>query len=198
MPEQAAQRQPNDQPLQSSAARGTGREMLYLADAQVQALAIPLPRIFEAVEEGFRKLALGQVDAPPKTAVHPTADTFFHSLPGYIRGQALAGLKWVSGFPENCRKGLPQIAGLMILNDATTGMPVAVMDCGWITAVRTGAATALAAKYLARPDSTTLAILGCGVQGRSTTLALDAALPLQRIRAYDKYPAAATRRPTPG
>ncbi len=78
----------------------------------------------------------------------------------------VAGVKWVSAFPENRGRGLPTIAGLIVLNDPETGLPLAVMDAGWITAKRTAAASALAARHLARPDSRILGILGCGVQGQ--------------------------------
>jgi ornithine cyclodeaminase/alanine dehydrogenase len=96
-----------------------------------------------------------------------------------------AGLKWVSGFPENPKQGLPYISGLIVLNDDKTGIPLSIMDCTWITAKRTGAATAVAAKYLARSDAKVLGILGCGVQGRSNLEALRAIFPLERVMAYD-------------
>jgi ornithine cyclodeaminase/alanine dehydrogenase len=102
-------------------------------------------------------------------------------------------VKWVSGFPENVGRGLPYISGLIILNDPDTGIPQAVMDCTWITAKRTGAATAVAAKYLARPDSKIIGILGCGTQGRSHIEALRVLFPLRTVRAYDIDPAAAER-----
>lgn len=95
----------------------------------------------------------------------------------------------MGGYPGNLPRGLPQITGLLIFNDAETGLPLAVMDCTWITAMRTGAATAVAAKYLARQDSKSVAILGCGVQGRSNLQALAAVLPnLTEVRAYDILP----------
>jgi ornithine cyclodeaminase/alanine dehydrogenase len=97
-----------------------------------------------------------------------------------------AGMKWVSGYPENRTKGLPYITGLLILNDPQTGIPLCVMDCTWITAQRTAAASAVAAKYLCNPDAQSLAILGCGVQGRSHLEALRVVLSnLQAVWAYD-------------
>jgi len=69
-------------------------------------------------------------------------------MPGYIPKIKAAGLKWVSAFPDNPKIGLPYIGGLIILNNPETGSPLAVMDATWITAKRTGAATAIAAKYL--------------------------------------------------
>jgi ornithine cyclodeaminase/alanine dehydrogenase len=123
---------------------------------------------------------------PPKPGIHPGGgDNFIHAMPAYIPAMQSAGVKWVSGFPENFKKGLPYIAGLLIFNDIATGMPLAVMDCIWITAMRTGAATALSAKFLARPESSTVGVLGCGVQGRTNVEALKVLFPLQKVRAYD-------------
>jgi len=107
-------------------------------------------------------------------------------MPAYIKSSEAAGMKWISGYPQNMERGLPYISGLMILNDPDTGFPVSVMDATWLTAMRTGAATAVAAKYLARADSKTVAILGCGVQGRSNLEALQVVLKsLSLVHAYD-------------
>ena len=103
-----------------------------------------------------------------------------------IPGMQSAGLKWVAGFPENTARGLPYVSGLLILNDVLTGFPIAVMDATWITAYRTGAATALAARYLARADSSVAGILACGVQGRTNLAALAASFPLRKVYAYDR------------
>jgi ornithine cyclodeaminase/alanine dehydrogenase len=106
-------------------------------------------------------------------------------MPAYIPDLKSAGVKWVSGFPGNQEHGLPYITGLLILNDPETGIPISVMDCIWITAMRTGAATALSARYLARPESSVLGVLGCGVQGRTNVEALKVLFPLKRVLAYD-------------
>jgi ornithine cyclodeaminase/alanine dehydrogenase len=131
---------------------------------------------------------------PPKPGIHPGGgDNFIHAMPVSIPALGAAGIKWVSGFPENFRKGLPYITGLLILNDFDNGLPLAVMDCEWITATRTGAATALAARYLARGDSRVAGILACGVQGRTNLEALSELFPLQSVRAYDIDPSSARR-----
>jgi ornithine cyclodeaminase/alanine dehydrogenase-like protein (mu-crystallin family) len=109
-------------------------------------------------------------------------------MPAFIPSMKSAGIKWVSGYPENYKRGLPYITGLLILNDAETGIPLAVMDCTWITAMRTGAATALSAKYLARPESSTVGILACGVQGRTNLEALACLFPVRKVYAYDILP----------
>jgi ornithine cyclodeaminase/alanine dehydrogenase len=149
--------------------------------------------VIGAVERAFREKGSGTVEMPPKPGVHPGPDAFIHAMPAYLKEMGAAGLKWVSGFPRNPERGLPYIAGLFVLNDVETGFPLAVMDCTWMTGARTGAATAVAAKHLARPDASTAGILACGVQGRTNLEALSVVFPLQRVHAYDVDPAAAQR-----
>jgi ornithine cyclodeaminase/alanine dehydrogenase len=160
--------------------------VLYLSRAEIDKLKISMAEVIEVVEEAFREKAEGKVETPPKPGVHPQKDAFIHAMPAYMPRMRVAGVKWVSGFPENPKRGLPYISGLLILNDVETGFPICVMDCTWITAKRTGAATAIAAKYLAREDSKTFGILGCGVQGESNLEALMAVCRnLEEVKAYD-------------
>jgi ornithine cyclodeaminase/alanine dehydrogenase-like protein (mu-crystallin family) len=110
-------------------------------------------------------------------------------MPGYLPRQKAAGLKWVSSFSSNAGLGIPPVMGLFILNDIQTGQPLAVMDCRWITAMRTGAVSAVAARYLAAKKSAIVGIIGAGIQGRYNLLALAAALPaLQSVRIFDINP----------
>lgn len=170
------------------------RRLLYLSRAAVAAVGLTMAEIIAALESAFREQGEGRVEMPPKPGIHPGGgDNFIHAMPASIPALGAAGIKWVSGFPENFRRGLPYITGLLILNDPVTGLPLAVMDCEWITAMRTGAATALAARYLARSDSCTAGILACGVQGRTNLEALNELFPLREARAYDIDPAAAHR-----
>jgi ornithine cyclodeaminase/alanine dehydrogenase-like protein (mu-crystallin family) len=160
-------------------------QLLYLSQADVVSVGLTMAEIIAALEEMFREKGEGRVEMPPKPGIHTRPDAFIHAMPAYIPALESAGMKWVSGYPENQKRGLPYITGLLILNDAETGIPLAVMDCVWVTAMRTGAATAVAAKYLARPDSEVVGVLGCGVQGRSNLEALDVLFPLKRVLAYD-------------
>lgn len=169
-------------------------QLLYLSQADVADVGLTMAEIIEAVEAAFREKGKGRVEMPPKPGIHPGGgDNFIHAMPAYIPAIKSAGIKWVSGFPENYRRGLPYITGLLILNDPETGLPLSVMDCAWITAKRTGAATAVAAKYLARPESSVVGMLGCGVQGRSNVEALNVLFPLKRVMAYDVDAGAARR-----
>ena len=169
-----------------------GKKMLYLTHADVALAGLSMAEIIAALEQMFREKGEGRVEMPPKIGIHPMPDAFIHAMPATISGQSAAGMKWVSGYPENSKRGLPYISGVLILNDFETGLPLAIMDCTWITAKRTGAATALAAKYLARPDCETVGILGCGVQGRSNMEALKVLFPLKKAYAYDTHPERAT------
>jgi ornithine cyclodeaminase/alanine dehydrogenase len=152
-----------------------------------------MTEIIDTLEVAFREHGLGHVEMPPKHAVHSKPDSFIHAMPAYIPALHAVGLKWVSGYPDNPARGLPYIAGLVIVNDDETGLPLAVMDCTWITGMRTGAATALAAKHLARPESEMVGVLGCGVQGRTNLEALATLFPVKHVMAYDKAPDSAER-----
>src|SRR5437867_1585856 len=169
-------------------------DLLYLSRADVDRVALNMAEVIAIVEEAFHEKGEGRVEMPPKPGIHPQEDAFIHAMPAFIPALRSAGVKWVSGFPQNLQRGLPYISGLLILNDPETGIPIAVMDCNWITAMRTGAATAVAARYLARPDSRSVGVLGCGEIGRSNLEALLALFPaLARVRAYDIDAAALAR-----
>ncbi len=113
-------------------------QFLYLSRADVEAVELPMPEIIDALEVAFRQHGQGKVEMPPKPGVHSRPDAFIHAMPCYIPGPEAIGIKWVAGYPENPKRGLPYITGLLVLNDAETGLPLAVMDCTWITAKRTG------------------------------------------------------------
>lgn len=161
-------------------------KLLYLSKTDVAAVGLTMAEIIKSLEVTFHAKGEGRTEMPPKPAIHPGGgDNFMHAMPAYIPDLKSAGVKWVSGFPENPKKNLPYISGLLILNDVETGLPLSVMDCVWITAMRTGAATAVSARYLARPESSVVGVLGCGVQGRSNVEALKVLFPLKKVKAYD-------------
>ena len=160
-------------------------ELLYLSRRDVEEINLPMREIIGALERMFLEKGLGQVEMPPKPGIHTRPDAFIHAMPAYIPSLESAGMKWVSGYPANQEKGLPYISGLLVLNDPETGIPWSVMDCTWITAKRTGAATAVSARHLARKESSTVGILACGVQGRSNLEALFCLFPIKRVKAYD-------------
>lgn len=164
------------------------QQLLYLSLADVTKVGLEMATVIDLLEQAFKDKGAGKVEMPPKPGIHTQPDAFIHAMPAFIPSMRSAGIKWVSGYPENQARGLPYISGLLVLNDVETGMPYAVMDCTWITGARTGAASALAAKYLARPDSEVAGILACGVQGRTNLEALSVLFPLERVYAYDIVP----------
>ncbi len=162
----------------------------YLSRSDVEAAGVTMDAVIGALEVAFRERCEGRIEMPPKPGVHPSIegerDNFIHAMPAWIPALGAVGVKWISGYPGNQARGLPYISGLMILNDPLTGIPSCVMDATWVTAVRTAGASALSARRLARPDSTTLGVLGCGVQGAVHVDALRVVLPeIARVRAYD-------------
>ena len=152
----------------------------YLSRSDIESLNLSMGDIVEALDDVFRLKGAGKTVMPPKMGVHTAPNAFIHAMPASVQGVA-TGLKWVSGYPGNIAKGLPYITGLLILNDPDTGVPIAVMDCSWITAMRTGASAAISAKYLARRGSSVAAFLGCGVQARASLTALLQVLPSLRV-----------------
>ena len=163
-------------------------KLLYLSRADVAAVNLDMSTIINLLEQAFQDKGEGKVEMPPKPVIHTMPDAFIHAMPAFIPSMRSAGIKWVSGYPDNPKNGLPYITGLLILNDVNSGLPYAVMDCTWITAYRTGAATGLAAKYLARPDSAVAAIIACGVQGRTNLEALACLFPIEKVYVYDIFP----------
>jgi ornithine cyclodeaminase/alanine dehydrogenase-like protein (mu-crystallin family) len=163
-------------------------QILYLSQADVAKVNLDMATVINLLEIAFREKGAGKVEMPPKPGIHTMPDAFIHAMPAFIPALQSAGIKWVSGYPDNQKRGLPYITGLLILNDVETGIPYSVMDCAWITAYRTGAASSLAARYLARPESKIAGILACGVQGRTNLEALKVLFPIERVYAYDIHP----------
>lgn len=167
--------------------------VLYLSRQDVETLNLSMEEVIESLDQMFAEKGRGEVEMPPKPGIHTQPDAFIHAMPAYIPSLKAAGLKWISGYPSNQEKGLPYITGLLILNDPETGIPLTIMDATWLTAVRTGAATAVAARYLARPESSSAGILACGVQGRSNLQALACLFSLKQVKVYDIHPEIAQR-----
>ena len=114
-------------------------ELVYLSRRDVEDVGMTMAEVLEVLDGGFRLKGLGKTEMPPKPGIHPRHDAFIHAMPAYVSGIEAAGLKWVSGYPSNPAVDLPYISGLVVLNDAGSGLPIAVMDASWITAMRTGA-----------------------------------------------------------
>ena len=147
---------------------------------------LSLPECIDAVEAAFRLHAEGHTLDRGVLSVHASGGGFHIKAAGLVGARSYFAAKTNGNFSDNPRRwGLPTIQGTIVLADAANGTPLAVMDSGSVTALRTGAATAVAAKYLARADARTATIVGCGVQGEVQLAAVTAVLPLRRIMLVD-------------
>ena len=167
----------------------------YLAAADVLAA---MPDLDErlALAERILIALVEDAELPPKIAVHPRPDgSFVHAMPAYLRGTDpsgggdLVGMKWVAGFPGNGALGLPAIHAVVVLNDAGTGVPVAVLDGGPITALRTAAVSGVAIARFAPPVTgrpPRAGLVGAGVQGRSHLAVLGRTLPGVHLLIFDR------------
>ncbi len=166
-----------------------GRDILYLCDADVRAAGLSLAEVEAAVEAVFAAKAAGRAVMKPKLSLHAPGDApggaLFLASAGVLGAPAYGGVKWV-GVADARQTGLPHIAGTVLLNDAETGMPVAILDARWITGVRTAAITAVAARRLARPESASIGFVACGLQARAHLAALRLHFPLATLRACSR------------
>ena len=181
----------------------------YLSAADVTKAMPPIAERLALAERTLIAL-VADAELPPKIGVHPRATgSFAHAMPAVLRdpgGADLLGIKWVAGFPDNRTSGLPAISAVVILNDAATGRPRAILDGGPITAERTAAVSGVAlARFgpgeLGRPPRA--AIVGAGVQGHSHLEVVGHVLPGVELAVFDRHPEraselAAAARATPG
>jgi len=147
---------------------------------------LPLRDCIAAVEGAFKLHAEGRTLGPGVLSVRATDGGFHIKAAGIVGDRSYFAAKTNANFPENPRRfGLPTIRGMVLLADATNGAPLAIMDSGSITALRTAAATAVAAKYLARDDARVATVVGCGVQGETQLAAIASVFSLEHVWAID-------------
>ena len=169
----------------------------YLAAVDVVACMPPLDDRIRLAERALISLATG-AQLPAKIDVHPRpADSFVHAMPAHLRGQAadgsadLVGIKWIAGFPANGLAGLPALHGLVLVNDPMTGIPLAIMDAGQITAFRTAAVSGVAISRWSPPvvgRAPRAALIGAGVQGHAHVPVLGYLLPGVELAVHDRQP----------
>ncbi|HQZ85717.1 MAG TPA: ornithine cyclodeaminase family protein [Actinomycetota bacterium] len=172
-------------------------DVLLLSRDDVLALDLSPSQVVAAVTRALAEHAAGSYEMRPKIGVHPTGTdpaNFIHAMPGYLHELDACGLKWVGGFAKNGQRDLPNVTGVQIINDTATGVPLAIMDCGYLTGLRTAAVSAIAARECAREGAEVLAMVGCGFEGTKHVRFLTELVPsLRTVRLYDIRPEAVAR-----
>jgi len=172
-------------------------DVLMLSRADVLALDLAPRQVVEVVTAALREHAAGSYEMHPKIGVHPTGTdpaNFIHAMPAYLRGLGACGLKWVGGFAKNRLRDLPNVTGIQVFNDTETGIPLAIMECGYLTGLRTAAVSAIALEHVARAGATTLALVGCGFEGTMHLRFITELLPsISTVRLRDVHDAAMER-----
>lgn len=160
-------------------------QTLILNQADVAQLAAA-ELVFDAVEEAFRLAGLGQVQMPAKSyLMFPEFSGDLRTMPAYLPTLAAAGVKVVNSHPHNPKANLPTVMALIVLNDPVSGFPLAILSASVLTALRTGAGGALAAKMLARQDASSAGFIGAGTQARHQLKFLRLVRQIQTVLVYD-------------
>lgn len=147
--------------------------------------------IIERVEQTYKWYAEGKIIMPPKITLDMSSlnvPGWINSMPSYVQPCDIAGIKWVGGFDNNHKIGLPFIKAKIMLTDPRTGIMKALIDGDWISDIRTGAQTAVFAKYLAPKKSDIVTIIGAGLQGYTTLACLCELFEFKEIRISDINP----------
>jgi len=171
-------------------------DILLLSQRDIISLAFTPAQVVAIVEQALREHAAGTYEMHPKIGVHPTGTdpaNFIHAMPAYLHKLGACGLKWVGGFAKNHDRGLPNVTGIQVYNDTETGVPLAVMDCSYLTGLRTAAVSAVIARRCAVSGARTLALVGCGFQGAMHLRFLVDQIPsITEIRLRDVRPESMT------
>ncbi|MDY6875290.1 MAG: hypothetical protein SWK90_03680 [Chloroflexota bacterium] len=163
--------------------------MIHILSSEDVRQALPMRQAIETMKGTFAQLSTGQADVPLRVALNvPRHNGVTLFMPAYLAGNNQMAIKIVSVFNDNPAQGLPLIHALVVVVDATTGIPAAVMDGTYLTALRTGAASGAATDLLARKDAHVVAIFGAGAQGRTQLEAVCAVRPIQAAWVHDVAP----------
>ena len=162
------------------------KSILYLSRGELEGLPISNRAAVDAIEALLHGRAAGTVWNTPKSFVHPDEVRYFMSTLSVANEPRYAAVKSLGLSHHNAARGLDHISALITLFDSYTGEPLAVMDGNWVTAIRTAGLSAAAAIRLARPDSSSVAFIGCGVQAHSHLHAFLELFPLTEVRAFGR------------
>jgi alanine dehydrogenase len=164
-----------------------GQDILWLSEADVASL-LTMKETLQVVEGAFALHGRGEVQLPPKVYLdfEPYGGDL-RAMPVYVKGaHPAAGVKIVNSNAANPERNLPAVTGIVVYNDPKTGLPLGVFAAGNLTSMRTGAGGGVAAKYLARPESSTVGLVGCGRQARTQLEALVALFPVKKVLVWGK------------
>ncbi|HII06068.1 MAG TPA: alanine dehydrogenase [Methanotrichaceae archaeon] len=160
-------------------------DILWLSEDEVKSL-LTMEETIEAVEEAFKEHGLGKAQMPPKSYLYYRKHNGdLRTMPAYLEDLDATGVKVVNVHPANPGQGLPTVMAVMILNSPKTGAPLAMMGATHLTSMRTGAAGAVAAKYLARKNSRVAGIVGAGAQARTQLLGLAKLFSIEKVLVAD-------------
>ncbi len=141
--------------------------------------------VIEAVELAFQEHCNNGTTVPDRTIINVDDDGYVLYMPAYIKRMKAMAIKVVSAYSNNAARGLPTVMAAVILNDPDTGEPLALMEGNYLTAMRTGATTAVATKYLARKDSKVVGVIGTGVQAKTQILGIKEVRKIAKVLAFD-------------
>ncbi len=172
-------------------------DVLLLSRSDIVGLDLTPSQVVASVELALAEHAAGTFEMHPKIGVHPTGTdpaNFIHAMPAWLKTLGACGLKWVAGFAKNYTRDLPNVTGVQVFNDTETGIPLSIMDCSFLTGLRTAAVSAIVARCCALPGSKILALAGCGFEGSQHLRFLVDQIPsLEEVRLRDIRPEAMER-----
>lgn len=159
--------------------------MLILSDQDVAA-NLSMGEAIVAVEKAFQEYQMGKAKMPTRSTIMlPKYRGSISFMPSYLEETDVQATKIISIYPENPKRGLPTTAAWLIVNDPSSGQISAFMEASYLTAMRTGAVTGVAAKYLSREDSCVAAVFGAGIQARTQLMAVTTVRKVEEARVYD-------------
>jgi alanine dehydrogenase len=164
---------------------GGMQRLKILAERDVRKL-ITMEQAIHCVRDAYVQLSQGKAHLPPRTSISVNSSSSVLFMPAYLAGSCALGAKIVSVFPGNPEKKLPRLHALIVMLRADTGQPELVMDGTYLTALRTGAASGVATRLLARKDACVAALIGAGVQGRTQLEAVCTVRPVEKVWVYDR------------
>ena len=168
-------------------------DVIVLNKSEIEGL-VSYQDVVAAVEAAFTAYGMGETIQPQKEPLFTDGSkhqNLLISMPAFIKSMDVVGVKWASVY-ENQKPGFPTVGAAVILNDTETGLPIAFLDGLSITNMRTGGHSAVAAKYLARKNSSRVALIGCGAEARTHLSALNEIFSLKTVKVYDIKPKAIT------